>query len=65
MKPITGGQANAIDSVCGMTVTQILDTRTESHGGSDFHFCSEKCQTNSRPTRGFTLAAGPRSQGMR
>jgi P-type Cu+ transporter len=45
MTPKTGGQATAIDPVCGMTVTLKPDTRTESYGGSDFHFCSEKCQT--------------------
>jgi heavy metal translocating P-type ATPase len=45
MAPKTGGQATAIDPACGMTVTLKPDTRTESFGGSDFHFCSEKCQT--------------------
>ena len=45
MTPNAGGHATAIDPVCGMTVTMTPDTRTESYGGSDFHFCSEKCQT--------------------
>ena len=45
MTPTSGGQATAIDPVCGMTVTLKPDTRTERFGGSDFHFCSEKCQT--------------------
>ncbi len=45
MTPTTGGQATAIDPVCGMTVTLNPDTRTESYGGKDFHFCSGKCQT--------------------
>jgi P-type Cu+ transporter len=35
----------AIDPVCGMTVSLKPDTRTESFGGGDFHFCSGKCQT--------------------
>ena len=35
----------AIDPVCGMTVSLKPDTRTESFGGTDFHFCSGKCQT--------------------
>ena len=35
----------AIDPVCGMTVTLKPGVRTESLGGKDFHFCSEKCQT--------------------
>ncbi|TKA96472.1 heavy metal translocating P-type ATPase [Cereibacter changlensis] len=35
----------AIDPVCGMTVSLKPDTRTESYGGEDFHFCSGKCQT--------------------
>jgi P-type Cu+ transporter len=38
----------AVDPVCGMTVTLGPDTRTESYGGADFHFCSEKCQTKFR-----------------
>ena len=42
--PNAGGQATAIDPVCGMTVTLKPDTRTESFGGADFHFCSGKCQ---------------------
>ena len=41
--PATG--PTAIDPVCGMTVTLKPDTRTESLGGKDFHFCSGKCQT--------------------
>ena len=35
----------AVDPVCGMTVSLKPDTRTETFGGKDFHFCSEKCQT--------------------
>ncbi|KPQ05702.1 MAG: Cu+-exporting ATPase, partial [Rhodobacteraceae bacterium HLUCCA12] len=35
----------AIDPVCGMTVSLKPDTRTESYGGENFHFCSGKCQT--------------------
>ncbi len=35
----------AIDPVCGMTVSLKPDTRTESFGSENFHFCSEKCQT--------------------
>jgi Cu+-exporting ATPase len=35
----------AIDPVCGMTVNLKPDTRTESYGGEDFHFCSGKCHT--------------------
>lgn len=35
----------AIDPVCGMTVSLKPDTRTESYGGQNFHFCSGKCQT--------------------
>jgi len=46
----TGGLATptgqtAIDPVCGMTVSLKPDTRTESYGGENFHFCSGKCQT--------------------
>ncbi len=44
-KPTAGGQATAIDPVCGMTVTLKSDTRTEAFDGKDFHFCSQKCQT--------------------
>ena len=32
----------AVDPVCGMTVSLKPDTRTESLGGEDFHFCSGK-----------------------
>ena len=39
----TGPTAN--DPVCGMIVTVGPDTRTESFGGTDVHFCSGKCQT--------------------
>ncbi|MEZ5747618.1 MAG: heavy metal translocating P-type ATPase [Paracoccaceae bacterium] len=42
-EPTTG--PTAIDPVCGMTVSLKPDTRTESYGGEDFHFCSGKCQT--------------------
>jgi P-type Cu+ transporter len=35
----------AVDPVCGMTVSLNQDTRTETLGGKDFHFCSGKCQT--------------------
>lgn len=35
----------AIDPVCGMTVSLKPETRTESFGGEDLHFCSSKCQT--------------------
>ena len=45
MTPKLTGLATAISPVCGMTVTLKPDSGTESHGGSDFHFCSEKCQT--------------------
>lgn len=41
--PATG--PTAIDPVCGMTVSLKPDTRTESFGGEEFHFCSGKCQT--------------------
>jgi Cu+-exporting ATPase len=41
--PATG--PTAIDPVCGMTVTLKPDSRTESFGGEDFHFCSGKCQS--------------------
>ena len=68
MTPTAGGHATAIDPVCGMTVTLTPDTRTESYGGSDFHFCSEKCQTRFKadpwfyasgraPTKGHAVAA--------
>lgn len=40
--PATGAGPKAIDPVCGMTVTLTPDTRTESFGGKDFHFCCEK-----------------------
>jgi P-type Cu+ transporter len=43
-----GGDATAIDPVCGMTVTLSPDTRTEHFGDRPFHFCSEKCQTRFR-----------------
>jgi P-type Cu+ transporter len=43
-----GGDATAIDPVCGMTVTLTPDTRTEHFGDRPFHFCSEKCQTRFR-----------------
>ena len=38
-------EGSATDPVCGMTVTLRPETRTESFGARDFHFCSEKCQT--------------------
>ncbi len=41
----TSTRPTANDPVCGMTVTVGPDTRTESFGGTDFHFCSGKCQT--------------------
>jgi len=41
--PATG--PTTIDPVCGMTVSLKPDTRTESFGGKDFHFCSGKCQS--------------------
>lgn len=42
---IPAGTATAQDPVCGMTVSLKPDTRTESYGGEEFHFCSEKCLT--------------------
>jgi Cu+-exporting ATPase len=48
MPDVHGGLAagpTAIDPVCGMTVSLEPNTRTESFGGKDFHFCSGKCQT--------------------
>jgi Cu+-exporting ATPase len=38
------GGPTATDPVCGMTVSLKPDIRTESFGGTDFHFCSGKCQ---------------------
>jgi Cu+-exporting ATPase len=43
--PANSTGPTAIDPVCGMTVALKPDTRTESFGGTDFHFCSGKCQT--------------------
>ncbi len=43
----TGG-ATATDPVCGMIVTLKPETRTETFGGKDYHFCSERCQTRFR-----------------
>ncbi|WP_151983279.1 heavy metal translocating P-type ATPase [Rhizobium sp. EC-SD404] len=43
VEPATG--PTAIDPICGMTVSLKPETRTESFGGEDFHFCSGKCQT--------------------
>ncbi len=40
----SGSAGTAIDPVCGMTVSLKPGTRTESFGGADFHFCSDKCQ---------------------
>ncbi|MHB2266797.1 heavy metal translocating P-type ATPase [Aliihoeflea sp. PC F10.4] len=40
-----GTGPTAIDPVCGMTVTLKPETRSETFGGKDFHFCSGKCQT--------------------
>ena len=62
------GNGSAIDPVCGMTVTLKPGTRSESYGGKDFHFCSEKCQTKFKadpwfyasgkaPAKGHTTAA--------
>ena len=53
----------AIDPVCGMTVTLKPDTRTESFGGKDFHFCSGKCQTKFKADPWF-YASG-RAAGLR
>ena len=66
--PGTGTQSTAIDPVCGMTVTVKADTRTEGFGGTDYHFCSEKCQTKFKadpwfytsgkaPAKGHAVAA--------
>ncbi|MDO8278394.1 MAG: heavy metal translocating P-type ATPase [Burkholderiaceae bacterium] len=43
--PESDTRPTSIDPVCGMTVTLKPDTRTETFGGKDFHFCSGKCQT--------------------
>ncbi|MBL4930005.1 heavy metal translocating P-type ATPase [Tabrizicola sp. KVB23] len=43
-----GSGATVIDPVCGMTVTLKPETRTETFDGSDYHFCSGKCQTKFR-----------------
>jgi Cu+-exporting ATPase len=43
--PTAGKGPTSIDPVCGMTVTLKPDTRTESFGGKDYHFCGGKCQT--------------------
>ena len=42
---VPAAEPTAIDPVCGMTVSLKPDTRTESYGGENFHFCSGKCQT--------------------
>ena len=42
---IPAGTVTAQDPVCGMTVSLKPDTRTESYGGEEFHFCSKKCLT--------------------
>ena len=39
------GLPNAIDPVCGMTVTLTPERRKADYQGATFHFCSEKCQT--------------------
>jgi Cu+-exporting ATPase len=60
--------ATAVDPVCGMTVTVMPDTRTETFGDKHFHFCSEKCQTKFKadpwfyasgkaPAKGHAVAA--------
>jgi Cu+-exporting ATPase len=42
--PQSVGQTDT-DPVCGMKVVLKDDTRTEHFGKTDFHFCSENCQT--------------------
>ncbi|MSU90336.1 heavy metal translocating P-type ATPase [Rhodobacteraceae bacterium 2CG4] len=43
--------AQALDPVCGMTVTIKPEARSREHGGETFYFCSEGCET--------TFAADP------
>ncbi len=40
-----GPGPTAVDPVCGMRVSIGPATRTESFGGEEFHFCSDKCRT--------------------
>ncbi len=38
-----GRTGEAIDPVCGMTVTIKPDSRKVDHGGQAYYFCSAKC----------------------
>jgi P-type Cu+ transporter len=68
MTPKVDGAVTAVDPVCGMAVTLKPGARTETFGGTDFHFCSEKCQTRFKadpwfyasgkaPAKGHAVAA--------
>ena len=57
------GVGTAIDPVCGMTVALKPDTRSESHGGKEFHFCSENCQTKFQGDPWFYASAKAPAKG--
>ena len=61
--PDMSTQSTAIDPVCGMTVTLKADTRTEGFGGTDYHFCSEKCQTKFKADPWFYASGKAPSKG--
>ncbi len=55
--------ATATDPVCGMTVTLKSDTRTETFGGKDFHFCSERCQAKFKADPWFHANGKAKTKG--
>ena len=57
------GVGTAIDPVCGMTVALKPDTRSKSHGGKEFHFCSENCQTKFQGDPWFYASAKAPAKG--
>ncbi len=57
------GAQTAVDPVCGMTVTLKPDTRTETFGAQDFHFCSDKCQTRFQADPWFYASGNAAKRG--
>lgn len=59
----SGAGQTAIDPVCGMTVTLKPDKRTENFGGTDFHFCSDKCRTKFKADPWFYASGNMSKRG--
>ncbi|MES2667803.1 MAG: heavy metal translocating P-type ATPase [Pseudomonadota bacterium] len=59
----SGAGQTALDPVCGMTVTLKPGTRTEGFEGTDFHFCSDKCQTKFKADPWFYASGNSAKHG--